>query len=139
MTTPKIDRYALHYINTQTRQLSVRYSLLVKQYTIGKEAYVFWNGLEEQNSDQESLYTSQPYQINGNVKNIDNNTEPVLGYFLVAGVSEKRIFVDRPKYPILLRYSVCLLNEADFESYGQLGMADPVSYKGQSHGLPPRL
>ena len=128
MTIPRIDRYPLHYINTQTRQLSVRYSLLVKQYTIGKEAYVFWNGLEEQNSDQEGLYMSQPYQINGNVKNIDDNAEPVLGYFLVAGVSEKRIFVDRPKYPILLYYSVCLLSEADFEAYGQLGWADPVSY-----------
>ena len=128
MSTPKIDRYALHYVNTQSRQLSVRYSLLTKQYTIDKEAYEFWSGVGEQNADQESLYTLQPYQISSNVKNIENENDPVLGYFLVAGAAEKRIFVDRPLYPIPLRYSVCEVGEGDFHAYGQLAMADPVFY-----------
>jgi len=35
--------------------------------------------------------------VRGNVNNIADIEEPVLGYFMVAGVSEKRIYTDRPK------------------------------------------
>lgn len=34
--------------------------------------------------------------MTGNVKNQDDPDEPVLGYFLVAGMDEKRIFLQRP-------------------------------------------
>lgn len=125
---PKIDKYALHYVNTQSRQLSVKYSLLVRQFTISKEAFIFWSGIENQNSEQETLYMSQPYQISGNVKNTTNDQEPVLGYFLVAGISQKRIFVDRPPSNIPFHYYICELDNGDFHSYGQMPMADPVYY-----------
>jgi hypothetical protein len=128
LNLPKIDKYALHYVNTESRQLSVRYSLFVQQLTISEDAYEFWNGIEEQSTGQESLYATQPFQISGNVRNIDNDAEPVLGYFMVAGISEKRIFMDRPPGNIPFHYSICELDNGDFHSYAQLSMADPVFY-----------
>ncbi len=128
LNLPKIDKYALHYVNTESRQLSVRYSLFVQQLTISEDAYEFWNGIEEQSAGQESLYATQPFQISGNVRNIDNDAEPVLGYFMVAGISEKRIFMDRPPGNIPFHYSICELDNGDFHSYAQLSMADPVFY-----------
>jgi hypothetical protein len=88
--------------------------LLVSQLTISAEAYNYWNSLREQNENQESLYTMQPYQIQGNVKNISKPDEPVLGYFMAAGVSEQRIFVGRP--PLLFHYSICELSEGDYDA-----------------------
>lgn len=114
-----ITAFPLYYVNTQTRRLSVRYSLLIKQYTISQDAFVFYNGLKDNNGEG-SLYDQQPVQIRGNVYNIYDPEEPVLGYFLVAGEDEKRIFVDRPKSPVPFYYPVCTLSEADFEAYGQL-------------------
>ena len=144
-STPKIEDYALHYVNTQTRKLSVKYSLLVRQYTLNQNGYAFWDALSEQNSNASSLYATQPYYIKGNVQNVLDPNEPVLGYFLVAGLDEKRIFVDRPKYPVKLYYSVCMLSEADFEAYGMRHMADPVSYplyaietNGGRRAIPPK-
>jgi len=128
LNTPKIDKYALHFVNTETRQLSIKYSLFVRQFTISETAYEFWNGIEEQNSEQESLYATQPFQISGNVYNVDNTAEPVLGYFMVAGISKKRIFMERPPNNIPFHYSVCELDNGDYHSYGQLAMADPVFY-----------
>ncbi len=125
---PKIEAFPLHYVNTQTRQLSVKYSLLVRQYTMNKEAFEFWDALRKQNESQGSLYSSQPYQVRGNVYNINNESEPVLGYFMVAGLDEKRIFVDRPQVPVKFYYPVCDLDQADFEAYGQMWWADPVTY-----------
>ncbi|PLX08399.1 MAG: hypothetical protein C0598_12240 [Marinilabiliales bacterium] len=145
LTSPKIEAYALNYVNTETRQLSVKYSLLVKQYTLNRKAFLFWDVLREQNASSTSLFTTQPYQLKGNIYNVDNPEEPVLGYFLVAGLDEKRIFVDRPKYPVEFHYSVCTLSERDFESYAERIYADPVFYplyaietNGGRRAIPPK-
>lgn len=96
LSQQKIVDFPLNYVTTQTRRLMIRYSLLVDQYVIGKQAYQFWDDLSEQIEEESSLFYSQPYQISGNLKNINDPDEPVLGYFVVAGKSSKRIFVDRP-------------------------------------------
>lgn len=91
-----IKNLPLHFVTTETKELSIKYSVLVKQLTITKEAYTYWNSLEEQNA-QGSLYEQQPYQVSGNITNVITPDEPVLGYFLVAGMDEKRVFVDKPE------------------------------------------
>lgn len=87
---------ALYFLPAVDDRLSVRYSLLTTQYSLSKEAYEFWKQVEIQSAGGESLYTTQPYQIRGNVRNVNNADEAVLGYFTVAGVSQNRVFVDKP-------------------------------------------
>lgn len=96
LSIPRITEYPLHYVTTETKELSIRYSLFVSQYSISKKAYEFWKRLTSIEDDQGELHSRQPYQVRGNVYNIKNSDEAVLGYFMVAGVSEKRIFMDRP-------------------------------------------
>lgn len=96
LADPILSRFPIHFVNTETKELSIRYSLLVKQLTINETAYQFWNSLEDRESEEGSMYTKQPYQIRGNVFNPDNPNEPVMGFFLVAGRTDKRIFVNRP-------------------------------------------
>jgi len=93
---PVLLKLPLNYVTTETRELSIRYSLLVKQYTLDYKAYDFWSSLLEIEDNVDWLYAKQPYQIKGNVTNISNNDEPVLGYFMAAGIDQQRIFVDRP-------------------------------------------
>jgi hypothetical protein len=92
----KITRQPLHFVGTETKKLSIRYSLFVQQCTISKEAYNFWESIRDQISDESFLYTKQPYNITGNLQNIDDKDELTFGYFTVASVSEKRIFYTRP-------------------------------------------
>lgn len=128
LSEPAVIGFPLNFVSTETRELSVRYSLLVKQLTISKSAYDFWSEIRKQNGGDWSLYSTQPHFIRGNVYRQDNPDEPVLGYFMVNGVKEFRIFVDRPPPEIPMRYSTCQLSDADFEAYGQMGMMDPVFY-----------
>lgn len=93
---PMVVDFPLQYVNTETRRLSVRYSLLVNQLMITKKAYHFLDNIKTLISEESSLYTQQPFQIRGNVNNISDPDEPVLGYFYVAGNDRKRIFLDRP-------------------------------------------
>ncbi len=97
LNEPVIRSFPLNYVSTQTKELSVRYSLLVRQLSINQEAYRFWSSIDELEAESGSMFTKQPYQIRGNVTRMDLKSEPVLGYFLVAGISEKRIFIDRPQ------------------------------------------
>jgi hypothetical protein len=92
----KIKRQPLHFVGTQTKKLSIKYSLFVEQCSISKEAYNFWESIREQISDESFLYTKQPYNITGNLQNIDDTEELTFGYFTVASVSEKRVFYERP-------------------------------------------
>jgi hypothetical protein len=128
LSIPEINHLPFHFVSTETRTLSLRYSLFVEQLSLNRNTYQFWEKVDEQNNNQGVLYLQQPYQIRGNVSNIDDPSEPVLGMFMVAGKSTKRIFVDRPPVSIPFYYTECELDDADFESYGQMWMADPVFY-----------
>jgi len=75
------------------KKLSIKYSLQVNQYNVNEENYNYRKNLKNILSQGNTLYNIQPFQISGNIKNITNTKEPVLGYFTVAGVTHKRIFV----------------------------------------------
>jgi len=96
LTEPIILRMPLQFISTETKELSVRYSVMVKQHTLSYEAYEYWSKLIQVDNDVSWLYAMQPYPVLGNIKNISDENETVLGYFMVAGIDKKRIFVDRP-------------------------------------------
>ena len=126
LSEPVVTKFPLNYVTTETRELMERYSLLVKQFTISEKAYAFWNEVREQNSTQGSLYTRQPYQIRGNVFNTETPGETVFGAFLVAGITEKRIFVNRPA--TIFRYGVCTLGDADYKNVGTIYMSNPSEW-----------
>jgi len=102
--------FPLNYEDTYSNALAMRYCLTVKQYTFTKKQYTYWSTVKKMNASQGSLYSQQPYQVKGNVINLSDPEKPVLGYFMVGGLSQKRIFVDH--LPLgLYEYSTCLLPE----------------------------
>lgn len=105
-----IKRMALNYEDNYTKAISIRYSLKVDQYNISEPAYNYWSTIKKLRDMQGELYTQQPYQVKNNLVNKTNPAKPVLGYFMVAGVSEKRIFVNHP--PIDDHYDVCTITGA---------------------------
>ncbi|PLW94406.1 MAG: hypothetical protein C0591_13035, partial [Marinilabiliales bacterium] len=120
-----VNGLPLNYVTTDTRMLSIRYSLLVKQYTVTDEAFTYYNSLQAISSEQGALYAQQPYQVKGNIKSTINPDEPILGYFLVAGIDEKRIYVNRPPSDqVEFYYSVCVLGDADFDAFGFIRWTD---------------
>lgn len=94
LTYPEISNKKLHFVSTNSRKLKIKYSSLISQFTIDEQSYRFWKGIEDQMSEEGVLYASQPYNIPSNIQNINNPEEVVLGYFTVASVSKKRLFID---------------------------------------------
>lgn len=87
-----VKNLPLHFVPLNDDRLRWGYNISIKQYTISKQAFTFLEYLKKQNNDQGVLFTTQPFQIRGNILNIQNPSEPVLGYFMVAsGASTPRI------------------------------------------------
>lgn len=128
ISPPLVTEFPLHYVSTQTRHLMERYSLLVKQFSISKQAFNFWRVVKDQNKNLGELFTKQPFQVQGNIYNEDDPEEIVLGQFMVAGISEKRTFVDKPDAPVKMRYPICEFHENTYENFPAIFEYPPESW-----------
>jgi hypothetical protein len=76
------------------QKLSFKYSLLVKQYSLGPEGYLYWNELGGMRQGQGTLFDKQPALLQSNIRNIEDGEEKVLGFFTMSSVQEIRGFAE---------------------------------------------
>jgi len=81
----------------QVQKLHNKYSLLVKQYSLGEEAFHYWNELKKNSQEQGWLFDRQPALLKSNIHNVNDENEIVLGFFSMAGVEERRAFAVKPE------------------------------------------
>jgi hypothetical protein len=74
-------------------RLSILYSILVKQYSISKKEYKFWEDLKKVNETNGDIFGSLPFPVFSNISNIHNSNERVLGYFQVSAVKQRRKYI----------------------------------------------
>lgn len=67
----------------------------LKQYAISQEAYRFLRLVKQQTEINGSIFDPPPATIRGNMYSLDDPEEVVLGYFIAAGESKKRIYIDK--------------------------------------------
>lgn len=101
----RIMKYPLSFISNTTDRLKVKYSMLVKQYSISKDEYLYWEKLQNLSEQVGGLYDLIPASILGNVYSTNNPNEKVLGYFSVSATSSKRIFIKDKFAGIVNHYS----------------------------------
>lgn len=83
----------LAFIPQTDERLSVRYSVLVRQYALDKQGYSFYQLLKKNTESLGSIFDAQPSELTGNIHAISNPGEPVIGYITAGEVQEKRIFI----------------------------------------------
>lgn len=113
----RISAYELTYVSTEGYKLNSLYSILVRQFAIDEREYTYWSELERVSETLGTLFDPQPYELRGNIRNINNQEELVLGFFSASTVSEARIFIDRRQlegvvYPI----SSCIEEKVEVEN-----------------------
>jgi Domain of unknown function (DUF4249) len=63
----------------------------VQQFTISKDAFLFWTRYKDQQQRTGSIFDPLPASLTGNVVNTANPQDVALGFFEVSGLSRKRI------------------------------------------------
>lgn len=76
------------------QKLCFKYSLLVKQYSLGPEGYHYWNELSAMRQGQGTMFDKQPALLQSNICNIEDEEEKVLGFFTMSSVQEIRGFAE---------------------------------------------
>jgi hypothetical protein len=95
----KVIGFPLYFIDNSTNRLSIKYSVLVRQYVLTEKTFEFYRDLKEINENTGTLFDRTPVILVGNMINKLNPDLPVLGNFQVSGTSEKRIFIHHEDLP----------------------------------------
>jgi len=112
----ELRKLPLNFVSNETERLSVTYSLNVKQQSLSSAAYDYWKRMNDQAVESGGLYEKQPASVTGNIYNMDDPEEIVLGNFYATQQKEKRIFV---KNNVLFDFYVPHI-DCEFESTSTL-------------------
>jgi hypothetical protein len=75
-----------------TIQFNFQHYFTVRQFTLDQEAYEYWQKINEVSNPQGTIFDVIPAGVQGNLYNIDDPDELVLGYFEVASSTLKRTY-----------------------------------------------
>jgi hypothetical protein len=92
-------QFPLTTIDGTSEKISIRYSILVTQTALTKEAYAFWESMKKSTESLGSIFDAQPSQLVGNIHNVADAAEPVIGYISAGTTQTKRIFIDKKELP----------------------------------------
>ena len=95
--------FPLFSVDNYSDRFNNRYSVNVKQYALSEESYYYWKELKKVTENLGTLFDPQPSSIHGNIHNVNDENEIVLGYFDASAVWEKRIFISSSDLPPTMR------------------------------------
>lgn len=96
----RLSRFLVRFLARDNYIIGHRYSILVRQFVVSREAHTFYTTLNEFSGTESLFSENQPGFFNGNVFSESNSEEKVLGFFNVSSVATKRVFFNhRDFYP----------------------------------------
>lgn len=105
---------------------STPYYLLIRQQSLSRGAYKFWQTVQALTGNVGSVFDATPATLTGNIKNQNIAGLPMLGYFQVSARKQRIVYVSRliaPKLPFAKTiYSVWASCEPCTESLYRTGI-----------------
>jgi hypothetical protein len=95
----EIHEQPLVLLPANGQQLSVLYSILVRQFALTDSGYIFLSMMQKNTESLGSIFDAQPSQIKGNIQCLTNPDVPVIGYISAGTVQQQRIFISRSQLP----------------------------------------
>src|SRR6202012_4114028 len=136
----------LTQIPLTSEKVETKYSIIVRQYALTQEAYNFYQNIKKNTEQLGSIFDAQPSQLSGNIHNVTNPNEPVVGYVTVSTVQSKRIFIAheslpgdiQPIYPYDFENDTALYRDNLDTNQGQLTLRNPpIEYMPASPAFTP--
>lgn len=97
-------------------RLRIRYSILVKQVALDRQAYEFYQVMKKNTETTGSVFAPLPTDLSTNIHCVSNPSEKVVGYMSVSTEETKRIFISHDDVPGWNYQSECVTEFVDAES-----------------------
>jgi hypothetical protein len=94
-----IKSYILQSIGPPDDRLNIKYGILVKQYAISRDFYIYFKRIRESNEETGGIYEKTPAQIFGNISCCIGD-EKALGYFMASAEKTKRIIITPAEHSV---------------------------------------
>jgi hypothetical protein len=94
-----VYQFPISSIVSTSEKLGIKYSILLTQLALSKEAYTFWQNLKTNTEQLGSIFDAQPSTSFGNIHNINDSAEPVIGYISAGTIQRKRIYINKTELP----------------------------------------
>lgn len=104
LSSDVIKDLPLNRVPIQTNKLFIKYSILVKQYGLSRQAFEYWTDLAKTTQGTGSLFDVLPSQITGNIRNTSDSRILAFGYFSASTEETRRLTVT----PRLGTYPRCM-------------------------------
>lgn len=120
LTENKFRNFNLHFVTFRADYFTYGYSLMIKQTGLSREAFLYWENMRLNNNQNAALYSKQPVDTQGNIKNITHPDKEVLGFFSASAVSSMRIFIEKQATTPLTDCAPAALDRIGFRNIGKL-------------------
>jgi hypothetical protein len=94
-----ISQVPIIFIPDNSERLSVRYSVLVRQYVVSKQAYDYLQILKKNTESIGDIFGVLPTEEHGNIHCVSNPGEEVIGFLTGSPVQKKRLFISNDELP----------------------------------------
>lgn len=94
LTEDRLVDHCLYSFADTDRKVSVVYFVELSQIRLTEEAYRFWETVRNNSSNVGGLFSPEPSELRGNIVNVDDPDELVLGYVSVSTCTRKKMFVN---------------------------------------------
>ncbi len=118
-----ISKAPITIVPQNSQKISIRYSILVKQYALTEAAYQYFSILKKNTENLGSIFDAQPTQLIGNIHSLKNANEVVIGFFAASSVTQKRLFIT--KYEVANWNFVDTNLDCGVTSIGHYPLPDP--------------
>lgn len=118
-----ISKAPITIVPKNSQKITIRYSILVRQYAITPEAYQYLEILKKNTENLGSIFDAQPSQLVGNFHSVKNPSELVIGFFSASSVQEKRLFIT--KYDVSNWHFIDSTRECGITTIGHAPLPDP--------------
>ncbi|MBX2967625.1 MAG: DUF4249 domain-containing protein [Cyclobacteriaceae bacterium] len=95
LTNDVVHKFPIQFISRNSVKIARGYSILVQQRALDENAYNYLQQLQRTTEVMGGLFDPMPSQVTGNMYNVNDGSEPVIGYFRGGAVQEKRLFITR--------------------------------------------
>lgn len=102
-----IREWPLISIEKDTWKLSVKYSIMVRQYPLSKEGFLYLENMKKNSEKLGTIFDPLPSELTGNIHCISDPNEKVIGFIDAGSYTEKRIFIDRKELPSWRYFQGC--------------------------------